>query len=119
MRRKRTLSDSIEVDQSLRQSRAIFMTMAVVNAILAATGIVFIVLGMTQIADGLMTSSSKAGLLEPIVAVVSGVVFVCLEYAIVGQVRECSRRLKVLREDPTKNVKPMPAPFQDAIFGRY
>jgi len=49
-------------------------------------------------------------------SLIIGVIFIGADYSAISSARETQRRLKLLREDPTQNIRPMPAGFLTGLF---
>ena len=114
---KRRVHETIELDQSLRQSRSIWLSFAIFVLPLSAAGIVFFFDGI----DGLLSYRNNPGTnpISELWSILWGSTLVALDVFLFKQAMEASERLKLLQEDPTASVKPMPAPFQASLFGPY
>ena len=111
----RIISESIELDQSLRKSRAAYVALAVIFLPGAFFGITYLAYGIPEL---FVTSE-----LEPefgkgwiVMWIVIGLVLIGAEYSAISSAREASRRLKILRDDPTKRIQPMPVGFLSTFF---
>ena len=115
----RSVSETIELDLSLRQSRSVFRTLAVVLLPFAAGGVVWIFDGIVDLVRILEPGINPYAMPMAILKLLAGVIFIGAEYAALSQSREATRRLETLRNDPTRTVRRMPAPFQASLFGPY
>ncbi len=112
----RSTTETLELDSSLRQSRAIYVVLAIVLSPLALFGVINMFLGL-----GALISSLSSGYLSSgaFLALLFGVVAIGAEYVTIRQCVEANRRLKILRENPEQKVRRMAAPFQSSLFGPY
>lgn len=109
----RSTPETLELDLSLRQSRSIYVALALIILPFAGGGLLNAV---SAIGAMLSTGSVSAG---AVLYLVVGAALVGAEYMVISQVFEANRRLKVLREDPEQKVRKLHAPFQASIFGPY
>ncbi len=115
----RSTTETIQLDQSLRQSRTIYVTLSIVFLPIALGGLTF---GLSAIRESIRmlsggyTASDLAG---QALMIVLGVVFISVEYVVISQTIEANRRLRILREYPNQKVRKLPAPFQSSLFGPY
>lgn len=105
-RRRRGLSESVALDASLRNSRAVFTLLVIVfvpGAFLSA----FFLLELigTAMEFGLVAS------FEVLAVSVIEILTILLAINFVKSLNECNRRLRILREDPDARVRPMPVWF--------
>ncbi len=114
----RSTAESLELDSSLRQSRTIYVTLAIVLLPFAAAGFINI---FSAVATMLQSFSATyfEGMGWSLFVFLIGACFVGVEYIVVAQCIEATRRLKTLRDDPEQKVRKMPAPFQSSLFGPY
>ena len=114
---RRSVHKNLELDLSLRNSRSIWLSLAIFCLPVALVGLARFIVGV----DGLIVyaSDTGAGLVAAITDIVVGIVLVALDVLLFERVREASRRLKRLHENPTADVHPLPAPFQASLFGPY
>jgi len=113
----RRVHQNIELDQSLRQSRTIWASLAVFVLPISAAGIFFFFAGLA-----VLLGSDHYPDSNPIFAIwdiIWGGVLVLLDVFLFGRVREASRRIRMLHENPAATVRPLPAPFQASLFGPY
>lgn len=115
----RRTTETLELDLSLRQSRTIYVTLAVIFLPVAVTGLGYGFSAMAEIGKSLSDGYFPAGIGRAVFAIVVSVVFVGVEYAAIAQVFEANRRLKILRDHPDQTVRRLPAPFQSSLFGPY
>ena len=114
---RRRVHQSIALDQSLRQSRTIWLSLAVMVSPFALLSVI----SLSSVIIAAMASDPR---LQPapgdiVWALVISVVLVAACVFFFGRVVEATRRLRQLHEDPGANVKPLPAPFQASLFGPY
>lgn len=102
---RRRVHHAIELDQSLRHSRAIWTSLAVLF-VPAALGGVLMILGVP-------------GSAAPLWDLLLGGVFIAVDIFCFGRVVEASKRISTLRENPNADVRPLPAPFHASLFGPY
>lgn len=114
---RRRLHENIELDVSLRQSRSIWLGLAIVLFPFAAAGVTY-VLG-SVIAIVVDWDGGIVGLAIPLVISIVGMILLLADVIAFGQFREAGRRLRQLQEDPNARIRPLPAPFQSALFGPY
>ena len=112
----RSTTETLELDSSLRQSRAIYVTLAVVLSPLALFGVINLFSALGAFLEALSTGQSSPG---AVLAFLFGIIAVGAEYVTIGQCVEANRRLKVLRNNPEQKVRKMSAPFQSSLFGPY
>ncbi len=115
----RSVPETIELDLSLRQSRTIYRTLAIVLFPIAVAGIFWLISAIDSLMQTITQGGFPNGLLSSILQIVIGLIFVGAEYAALVQSREATRRLAILRDSPEKTVRRMPAPFQSSLFGPY
>ena len=115
----RSTTETIELDLSLRQSRSIYISLGVVLSLVAFVGVVTTLGAIAAIIESVQVGRFPAGLGESLFRFAIGVVFVGVEYVVISQAIEASRRLKTLRNHPDKIVRKLPAPFQSSLFGPY
>lgn len=115
----RSVSEAIELDLSLRQSRSVFRTLAIVLLPFAAAGVFWIFDGIAGLVRIPGPGIDPYALPIAILKLLAGVIFLGAEYAALSQSREATRRLEILRNDPSRTVRRMPAPFQASLFGPY
>ena len=114
----RSTAETLELDASLRQSRTIYIALAVIVFPAAVAGVLNIFTALGAIVESL-TSGYFEALGRSILLLVFGIGLVWLEYMVVAQSLEATRRLKVLRDHPEQKVRKLPAPFQASLFGPY
>ena len=102
---RRRVHHAIELDQSLRHSRTIWVSLAVIFVPGALGGIGIIV----------NAPQSPTALWDLLL----GVILITVDIFCFGRVAEATRRIKTLRENPNANVRPLPAPFMASLFGPY
>ena len=112
----RSTSETLELDASLRQSRAIYVTLAVVLSPLALFGVINVFSGVAALVDALRSGYLSSG---AFLVLLFGVVAIGAEYVTIRQCMEANRRLRMLRENPERKVRKMSAPFQSSLFGPY
>ena len=113
----RRVHETIELDQSLRRSRSIWLSFAIFAIPFAAAGFVSFLGGIAAI-----LSSGGDTAVDPVSGlwgVFWGSILVSLDFFLFRQAMEASKRLRLLQEDPAANVRPLPAPFQASLFGPY
>ena len=115
----RSTSETLELDLSLRQSRSIYVTLSVIFSPIAAGGFVYGLSAIASIVDSIAAGYFPIGLGGAVLTLVIAAVFVGVEYAVISQVFEANRRLRMLRDHPDKAVRRLPAPFQSSLFGPY
>lgn len=111
---RRRPHETIELDQSLRQSRAIWLTLAIAATPIALGGLTWVYFGVATLLGEFDDSIERAA-----IEMLIGLVVIASDIFLFMRTAECSRRLKILHEDPTVDVKPMPAPFQSSLLGPY
>jgi len=104
---------------SLRQSRTIYATLAVVFLPIMVIGLGYGVSAIGAISESLSIGTFSVGLGGAVIALMVAAVFVGVEYAVIAQIFEVNRRLKILRDHPDQTVRKLPAPFQSSLFGPY
>jgi hypothetical protein len=112
----RSTTETLELDSSLRRSRAIYLTLAVILFPLAFFGVVNVFSAVGGIVESLSSGYSPTGAL---LAFLFGAICIGAEYVTIGQCIEANRRLRTLRDDPDRKVRKMSAPFQSSLFGPY
>jgi len=112
----RSTTETLELDSSLRQSRAIYVTLAVVLFPLAVFGVINVFSAIGAVIESLSSGYSPSSAL---LAFLFGTVCVGAEYVTIGQCMEANRRLRILRDNPEQKVRRMAAPFQSSLFGPY
>ncbi len=108
----RSTAETLKLDNALRQSRSIYVSLAIVLVPFAVGGFLYLVSTVLSFAQGY----------SPVLSLVFGLiglVFIGAEYVTVKQCFEANRRLRDLRDHPDKVVRPMAAPFQASLFGPY
>ena len=110
---RRRIHHSIALDQSLRQSRSIWLALAIVLAPIAGLMASAILASDGGLADRIF------GPYALVISLVFAIALILLVFVAFSRVFEANRRLKRLREDPSANVRPLPAPFQSSLFGPY
>ena len=108
---RRSISSAVELDQSLRRSRAVYLVLSIIfvpAAILVGFTILLTIVDMVE-STGIPTPYE-------LVDLGLGSVMMFLAYSFVSSAREASRRLKQLVDDPSSNVRPMPVSFLESIF---
>ena len=108
---RRSITSVVELDQSLRRSRAVYLLLSVVcvpAAIFAGFSIIFSVIDMAESA----VVPSPYDLVDFGLSVIA----IYLACSFVSSAKEASRRLKKLVDDPSSNVHPMPVSFLESIF---
>lgn len=115
----RSTTETLELDLSLRQSRTIYVSLAVIFFPIALTGVVYSFSAIGTTIESLSNGYFPVGLGSAAFSLVIGVVFVGVEYVVTSQVFEANRRLQVLRDNPNQTVRKLPAPFQSSLFGPY
>lgn len=113
----RRVHQTIELDQSLRQSRSVWLSLAVFAIPFAAAGAISFLLSIARIIES--TDRFIAAPVATLWGILWGVLFVLLDVYLFRQTFEASKRLRQLREDPSAKVRPLPAPFQASLFGPY
>jgi hypothetical protein len=117
MTEMRHVHENIQLDQSLRQSRSIWLALAVVFLPGAAIGIfrmlfdLAIIFGSGDDADMSVVQSAWNFFWS--------LLLIFLDVFLFGRVREASRRLRLLHDDPSAKIRPLPAPFLASYFGPY
>ena len=109
----------MELDLAIRQSRSIYITLAIVLLPVAAGGALYVFEGIEAIAVSVWEGYFPLRLGNAIFVIVLGVVFIAADGVMVSQVLEANRRLKTLREHPDRAVRDLPAPFRSSLFGPY
>jgi len=108
---RKSLLSALEIDQSLRHSRSIFVTASIIFLPTALIGLAYFIGGVIEL------FSPPGGPREfGVFSFILGVVCLGAEYSAVSSAIEAQRRLKRLREDPTRNIHPMPAGFLTSFF---
>lgn len=102
---RRRVHHVIELDQSLRHSRSIWASLAVLFVPAALYGILMII--------------GAPGSATPLWDLLLGGVFIAVDVFCFGRVAEATKRISTLRENPNADVRPLPAPFQASLFGPY
>ena len=115
----RSTTETLELDLSLRQSRTIYVSLAVIFFPIAAAGLVYGFSAIGTIIESLVDGYFPVGLGGAVFKLVLGIVFVGVEYVVISQAFEANRRLKMLRDRPDKTVRKLRAPFQSSLFGPY
>ena len=115
----RNAAETLELDLSLRQSRTIYVSLAIIFLPIAVAGLVYGISAVAAIIDSLSNGHFPIGLGGSLFALAIATIFVGVEYAAVSQILEANRRLKTLRDYPDQKVRKMPAPFQSSLFGPY
>ena len=115
----RSTIETLELDQSLRKSRSIYVTLAIVFFPIAVTGLGHSFSAIGAISKSLSDDVFPNGLGGAIGFLAVGVIFIGLEYSVISQVVEANRRLKTLRDHPDQPVRRLPTPFQSSLFGPY
>jgi hypothetical protein len=115
----RSTTETLELDMSLRQSRIIYVSLAVSLSPVAVSGLVMALLAIATIVESIQVGQIPVGIGDALFRLAIGVVFVGAEYAVISQAIEANRRLKILRECPDKVVRKLCAPFQSSLFGPY
>jgi len=115
----RSTAETIELDSSLRQSRTIYVTLAVILFPFAVAGLVYVMTAVTAIIQSISDGYFPFGAARSIFVVLVGSILAGAEVAVIAQCREANRRLRVLREQPEQKVRKLPAPFQSSLFGPY
>ena len=113
----RRIHENLELDRSLRQSRSIWLTLAIVLLPFAAAGVLYILGALVAIigaADGALANAAI-----PVPISVIGIIFLFADVLAFRRFREAGRRLQQLHEDPNAKIRPLPAPFQSSLFGPY
>lgn len=116
LKEMRSTTETLELDSSLRQSTAIYVTLAVVLLPLAFFGAINVFSALSAFVQALSSGHLSSGAL---LALLFGVVAIGAEYVTMRQCVEANRRLKILRENPEQKVRRMSAPFQSSIFSPY
>ena len=108
---------TISLDQSLRRSRAIWVSLGIAFVPISAIGLLSMLATIVMLLD----TSEQFDVSWYMVARDSliGLVLLVANVYPFRQSREASRRLRRLQQDPSANVKPLPAPFQASLFGPY
>ena len=114
---KRRVHQNIQLDQLLRQSRTIWLSLAIIVLPFALLS----VLSLVEAVSSLFGASNRPSTLSGSSAwwVLINLVVITADVFMFGRVREATRRLKLLHENPGANVRPLPAPFQASLFGPY
>ena len=114
---RRRVHQNIALDQSLRQSRSIWLSLAVLLLPGAIAGIYWLLSSLST----LMSAGPAIGqVFVPLLwDMFWGLALIFVDVFLFGRVGEATRRLKLLHEDPTATVRPLPAPFQASLFGPY
>ncbi len=115
----RSTSETIQLDQSLRQSRTIYVMLAIVLLPFAVGGLRFGLAAIGEIIRMLSEGYPASAFAGQALLVVMGVIFVGVEYVVISQTFEANRRLRILRENPNQKVRKLPAPFLSSLFGPY
>ncbi len=112
----RSTAETIALDASLRQSRSIYVTLAIVLFPLAVVGAFSGLPAAIDLLTGL--PSGRSGPIAILVLLVSAIL-VGADVAMIRQCIEANARLRTLRDNPTQRVRRMHAPFQSSLFGPY
>ena len=115
----RSTTETLELDMSLRQSRTNYVTLALIFLPIAVIGLIYAFVAIVAILRSLLSEHYPIGIVGALFAILIGVALVGVEYAIVSQSIEASRRLEILRDHPDQTVQRLPAPFQSSMFGPY
>ena len=115
----RSTAETLELDLSLRQSRTVYVTLAVIFFPIALTGIVLSFSAIAATIESLSNEYFPVGLVSAVFTLVIGIVFVAVEYIVISQIIEANRRLRILRDKPDQTVRKLPAPFLSSLFGPY
>lgn len=115
----RSVAETVQLDLSLRQSRTIYRTLAILFFLGAIAGVFWVWAGVSALWQSIAQGYFPAGTLGPAIRITVGGVFIGVEYVCIAQSMEATRRLNLLLEDPSKTVRKMPAPFQTSLFGPY
>ena len=113
----RRVFQSIELDQSLRRSRGIWLSLAIFAVPFAVVGLLNLLDGLTALV--MLSGNEDVSIPLTIWSIIWGSCLILLDISLFRQVREAGRRLRILKEDPNANVRPLPAPFQASMFGPY
>jgi hypothetical protein len=113
----RTIHQTISLDLSLRRSRSTWVCIGIVFLPITAGFVLSMLVAIVMFADrsGQLEVSWNTVATDSVI----GLVILAANVYPFRQSREASRRLKRLQEDPSANVKPLPAPFQASLFGPY
>ncbi len=112
----RSTAETLALDASLRQSRTIYVTLAIIFLPLAVGGLIGVFSAVRSIVEFL---SSGYFATSSILVLLFGVICIGAEYVTVRQCVEANRRLRMLRDHPECKVRRMAAPFQSSLFGPY
>ncbi len=115
----RSTSETIELDLALRQSRTIYVSLALVFLPLAVFGLINAMSAVGAIIESLSGGYFPAGLGWSLLVLTVSVVAVGAEFVVISQTVEANRRLRILRDNPDQIVRKLPAPFQSSLFGPY
>ena len=105
---RRQVHQNIALDQSLRQSRTIWLSLALVFLPFAIFGFFAVV-----------AAFDLANTPNPLWNLFWGITVIAADGFSFARVFEASDRIRMLREDPSAKVRPLPAPFQASLFGPY
>lgn len=115
----RSTAETLELDLSLRQSRTIYVTLSVINFLPSVGGIFVAFSAIAAVYESVLSAQYPNGFGSAVLAFEFGLLPIGAEYVFVAQSIEASRRLKILREHPEKNVRRLHAPFQSSVFGHF
>lgn len=114
---RRRIDQSLDLDASLRQSRGIWLSLAIVALPFAFGGALYLFFLAAALFDGAIDPATSS--LGVLVTVMISSFCILADVHAFRQFGEASRRLRRLRDDPSANVRPLPAPFQASLFGPY
>ena len=102
--KKRSVSDTIQLDQLLRTARNFYF----VASVFAVPGAMFSVAWLLVDIGALFSDSESSGL--AIWNIILDVAIIAVAYVVVSQVIEANRRIRLLAENPAANVRPIYVP---------
>ena len=104
---------------SLRQSRTVYRTLAVIFLPFAFAGLFRLLSAGGFLLDSVANGYFPYGLGSALLDLLIGAVFLGAEWAVVAQSMEAGRRIEKLESHPDANVRALPAPFKTWFFGPY
>ena len=106
---RRRVHQAIELDQSLRAARAVYVVASVIFVPSALFALARFMFGASVLLSHI-SGSASGDLGRAVWNIVFSLVIFLLAYVSVMQAIEASRRIKTLSEDPTAPVRPMYIP---------
>ena len=116
MRRRRLgrLSESVTLYTSLRPSRGVYAVLAIVVLAVALVSAIYSLDFVRSAKEHDFVLS-----LPVLVLFLLQAMTILLAISLVRSLIECNRRLRILREDPDANVRPMPVSFLESVLLRF